>query len=133
MEKAQFITIRQDQKSCIKKRSKLSKKYLDHIYRRAANKPLSQISRSSLADEVNQMLIEDGVFKNGKQVSISKSQINRILKKMFRNPRKIKKVFYLNEGYKRKRIKFCEKLLKKRIQGKNIFLSDETKIVASNL
>ena len=34
----------------------------------------------------------------------------------------------MTEAHKRKRVKFCEKLLKKRIQGKNIFFTDETTI-----
>ena len=71
--------------------------------------------------------------KNGKLLSISKRQVNNILREKYGKPLKIKKVFYLNEESKRKRMEFCQKIIDMEIDGKkldgiNIFFTDETKI-----
>ena len=47
-------------------------------------------------------------------------------KKKYGKTRKIRSVFYLTNVHKQKRIDFCKKLLKKGIEGKNIFFTDET-------
>ena len=71
--------------------------------------------------------------KNGKLLSISKRQVNNILKEKYGKPLKIKKVFYLNEDSKKKRMEFCKKIVEmeidgKKLEGKNIFFTDETRI-----
>ena len=110
-----------------KTRSKLPQKYIDYILKKAANKRITEISGRRLADEVNNKLIKDGIKnKNGSFLTISKSQVNRILRRKYGKTRKIRSVFYLNNTHKQKRIDFCKKLLKKGINGKNIFFTDET-------
>ena len=112
-----------------KKRSKLPPHIIEYIYREAANKKISEINGRVLAEKVNKKLIKDNILdKKGKQLSISKSQINRILRQKFGKPRQIKKVFYLNKNHYEKRVKFCKKLLKMKFKGKNFFFTDETKI-----
>lgn len=86
-----------------------------------------------LAEKVNRKLKNKNILikkgkKKGKPLTISKSQINRILKEKFGKARKVRKVFYLNEDHQKKRIKFCKKLLKMKFEGKNFFFTDETKI-----
>ena len=71
--------------------------------------------------------------KNGKLLSISKRQVNNILREKYGKPLKIKKVFYLNEESKKKRKEFCQKIVDMEIEGKklegiNIFFTDETRI-----
>ena len=68
-----------------------------------------------------------------KMVSISKRQVNNILREKYEKPLKNKKVFYLNEESKRKRMELRQKILDMEIDGKkldgiNIFFTDETKI-----
>ena len=46
------------------------------------------------------------IDKKGKLLSITKSQVNRILKEKYRKPLKIIKVIYLDEATKEKRLKF---------------------------
>ena len=61
-------------------------------------------------------------------ISISKATVCRILKNEFGKPRKIRKVFFLNEKQKDQRLEFCHEILKRGIRGDQIFFSDETKI-----
>jgi hypothetical protein len=71
--------------------------------------------------------------KNGKFLTITKSQVNRILREKYGKPLKIRKVFYLNEAAKKKRLEFCQNIIQKGLEGKNIFFTDETRIdTASN-
>ena len=71
--------------------------------------------------------------KNGKLLSIIKSEVNNILREKYDKPLKIKKVFYLNEEAKEKRMDFCKKIVEmklgwKKLEGLNIFLKDKTRI-----
>ena len=79
--------------------------------------------------KINKMLEKDNVLdKKGKLLSITKSQVNRILREKYGKPLKIKKVFYLNEEAMGKRLEFCKKIIDMNLEGKNIFFTDETKI-----
>ena len=56
-----------------------------------------------IAIKINQKLKKDNaVDKNGKLLSITKSQVNRILREKFGKPLKIRKLFFLNEEAKKK-------------------------------
>ena len=118
----------------IKKASKLPKKFIDEIYKMASNKTTREMPRGLIAIKINEKLKRQNIRdKNGKLLSISKSQVNRILKKKFWKPLKIRKVFYLNEDAKKKRLTFCQRILEmefegKKLEGKNIFFTDETKM-----
>ena len=87
-----------------------------------------------IAIKINEKLKKNNELdKNGKLLSISKRQVNNILKEKYGKPLKIKKVFYLNEDSKKKRLEFCKKIIDSEIDGKkldgiNIFFTDETKI-----
>ena len=61
-------------------------------------------------------------------LSISKDSVNRYLKKAFGKIRKNHKVFHLTKKQKIQRVKFCQNILDKMINGKNIFFIDETQI-----
>ena len=87
----------------VKRTSKLPKKYIDKIYEMASNKTTREMPGGLIAIKINQKLKKDNaVDKNGKLLSITKSQVNRILKEKFGKPLKIRKVFYLNEEAKKK-------------------------------
>ena len=47
---------------------------------------------------------------------------------MFGRPRKIRKVFYLTKEQMKKRVNFCKSILSKKLSGKQIMFTDETKI-----
>ena len=87
-----------------------------------------------LAIKINEKLKKNNELnKNGKLLSISKRQVNDILKEKYGKLLKIKKVFHSNEDSKRKRMEFCQKIIDMEIDGKkldgiNIFFTDETKI-----
>ena len=66
--------------------------------------------------------------RDKRNMTISKATVCRILKAEYGTPRKIKKVFYLNEKQKDERLKFCKMILDRGITGKQIFFTDETKI-----
>ena len=40
----------------------------------------------------------------------------------------MRKVFYLNEEAKKKRVEFCQKIIQMNLEGKNIFFTDETRM-----
>ena len=87
----------------VKRASKLPKKYIDKIYEMASNKTTREMPGGLIAIKINQKLKKDNaVDKNGKLLSLTKSQVNRILKEKFGKPLKIRKVFYLNEEAKKK-------------------------------
>ena len=80
-----------------KKRSKLPQEFIDYIYKEAANKKLSEVNGRLLAEKVNRKLKNKNILikkgkKKGKPLTISKSQINRILKEKFGKKRKVRKV-----------------------------------------
>ena len=82
---------------------------------------------------MNRLKKNNELNKNGKLLSVSKRQVNNILREKYGKPLKIKKVFYLNEESKKKRKEFCQKIVDMEIEGKklegiNIFFTDETKI-----
>ena len=82
-----------------------------------------------IAIKINNMLQNDNVlYKNGKLLPITKSQVNRILKDKYGKPIKVRKVFYLNETAKKKRLEFCQKIVQMGIEGKNILFTDETRM-----
>ena len=61
-------------------------------------------------------------------MTIEKTAVNKYLKSVLGNQRKVRRVFYLNDMQKKERVKFCENILEKRIRGEHIFFTDETKI-----
>ena len=81
------------------------------------------MSASRITKLINLILKRDK-----RNMTISKATVCRILKAEYGTPRKIKKVFYLNEKQKDERLKFCKMILDRGITGKQIFFTDETKI-----
>ena len=112
----------------IKKR-KLPDKYIQKIIGLAKDKTTSTMSSARITKYINLMLQRDKM-----NMTISKATVCRILKKEYGKPRKIKKVFYLNQKQKEQRLKFCQMILEKGIKGEQIFFTDETKIeMGSNI
>ena len=75
-----------------------------------------------IAITINNQLKKDNILdKNGKNLSITKSQVNRILREKYGKPLKVRKVFYLNEDAKKKRLDFCKNIIQMNLEGKNIF------------
>ena len=103
-----------------KRRRKLEDKYIKEIIALAENKTTSSMSSNKIANIINKKLKEDGL-----NLSITKMTVCRILNKELGKPRKIKRVFYLSEKNKTKRVEFCKKMLEKDISGKNILFTDE--------
>ena len=118
----------------IKRASKLPQNYIDKIYELASNKTTREMPGGLIAIKINNLLKKDNILdKNWKILSITKSQVNRILREKFGKPLKVRKVFYLNEEAKKKRVEFCQKIIQMDLEGKNIFFTDETRIdTASN-
>ena len=113
----------------IKRASKLPQKYIDKIYEMVSNKTTREMPGGLIAIKINNMLKKDNVLgKNGKLLTITKSQVNRILKDKYGKPLKVRKVFYLDENAKKKRLEFCQKIIQMGIEGKNIFFTDETRM-----
>ena len=99
-------------KSSQSRRKKLDKIYIDKI-----------ISLRKFANIMNAQFQKEDI-----NLSISKGTVNCYLKEAFGKPRKIHKVFHLTKKQKIQRVKFCQNILDKMINGKNIFLTDETQI-----
>ena len=113
----------------VKRNSKLPTKYINKICELASNKTTREMPGRLISIKINKMLEKDKIIdKKGKLLSITKSQVNRILKEKYGKPLKIKKVFYLDEDAMDKRLKFCKKIIDMNLEGKNIFFTDETKV-----
>ena len=105
----------------IKSSSNLQQKYIDKIYELPSNKATREMSGGLIAIIINKKLKKSNALdKNGKLITITKSQVNCILTKKFGKHLKIWKVFYLNEESK-KRVEFCEKIVQSGLEGKNSF------------
>ena len=75
----------------VKRASKKKKKYIDKIYEMASNKATREMPGGLIAIKINQKLKKDNIVnKNGKILSITKSQVNRILREKFGKPLKIR-------------------------------------------
>ena len=116
----------------VKKSSKLPKKYIDKKCELTSNKKIRERPGRIISIKINKMLEKDNALdKKGKLLSITISQVNRILKEKYGKPLKIKKVFYLSEEALEKILEFCKKIINMNLEGKNIFFTDKTKIVTS--
>ena len=105
------------------KKRKLPDKYIQKILDLAKDKTTSAMSSARITKYINLMLGRDKM-----NITVSKATVCRILKKEYGKPRKIKKVFFLNQKQKDQRLTFCQKILDKGIKGEEIFFTDETKI-----
>ena len=107
----------------------MHQKYFDKIYELASNRTTREMPGGLIAIKINNTLKKDNVLdKNGKILTITKSQVNRILKGKYGKPLKVRKVFYLNEAAKKKRLEFCQKIIQMGLEAKNIFFTDETRM-----
>ena len=94
----------------IKRASKLPQKYIKKIYQMASNKTTREMSGRLIAIKINEKLKKEKIKdKNGNFLTITKSQVNRILRDKYGKPLKVRKVFYLNEEAKKNRLEFCKK------------------------
>ena len=105
------------------RRRKLEDKYINKILDLAKDQTTSDMSSARIASQINKDLEKDG-----KNITIHKATICRILNKELGKPRKIKKVFYLTQKQKQKRVDFCQDMLKKNISGEKIIFTDENRI-----
>ena len=111
------------------KKKKLNAIYMERIKRWANNKTTSARSSRIISGMINSILEKrNEKDKNGKQMTIHHTTINRYLKEYFGKPRKIRKVFYLSEEQKKKRVDFCKKILERGIKAEQIFFTDESNI-----
>ena len=103
-----------------KRRKKLPEKYIKEIIRLAENQTTSNMGSRKIASIINKKLKEDGV-----NMTISRTTICKYLNEGLGKPRKLKKVFSTNSKKKEERIKFCQKILDLKLQGKDLFFTDE--------
>ena len=110
-----------------KRKKKLSQFYVDKIIKLARNKTTSTMSCRKIARIINTDFIKRNIKQNGKPLNISFKTVSNYLKEVYGKPKKIRKVFYLNESQKKKRLEFCQKILERGIEPKSIMLTDECK------
>ncbi len=113
-------------KEKIIRKTKLEENEINDIIKLAENQTTSNMPSRKIATIVNQKLKNEG-----KNITIGKSTICRYLNKRLGKPRKIQKVFSLNEKKKKQRVEYCQKILDKKIKSKDLFFTDETKIDCS--
>ena len=116
-------------KNEIIRRTKLDEKYKKRIVELAEDKLTRDMGSRKIAEIINKELKENNVRDSrGNIITIEKTAVNKYLKKALGKPRKVRRVFFLNEVQKKERIKFCENILNRKIRGDQIFFTDETKI-----
>ena len=93
-----------DFKTEIKRRNKLNEEEVNIIVEMAKDKTTSEMSSRKIANEINNKFEAEGrIDSKGKQFKISKSTICKYLNKQLGKPRKLRKVFALNEKNKKKK------------------------------
>ena len=104
-------------------------KYIKWLLEVAENRLVSECSSRNMARVINKKLKKDHIKdSNGSQLTIGYRTINKILNKFISKPRTIRKVFFLSNEQKIKRVEFCKMILEKKWTGKEIFFTDETQI-----
>ena len=89
--------------------------YINRIQRwtKKSSYQFKELQRT-IEDMIDSVLVKRGeVDKKGKQISVHFTNVNNYLKEYFGRPRKIRKVFYLSEKQKKKRLDFSEAILKR--------------------
>ena len=94
----------------------------------APNKTTSTMSCRKIARIINTSFKKRNIMQNGKPLNISFKTVSNYLKEVYGKPKKIRKVFYLNESQKKKRLEFCQKILEREIDPKSIMFTDECKL-----
>ena len=108
-----------------KRRKKFIKYYFDKIVKLARNKTTSNMSCRKIARIINTALIKRNIKYRGKQLKIYFKTVSNYLREIYGKPKKIRKVFYLSEAQKKKRVDFCQKILQKGIDFKHLMFTDE--------
>ena len=90
-----------------KRRKKFNQFYIDKIAKLAKNKTTSCMSCRRISRIINTALIKRNVRYKGKPMKISFKTVSNYLKEVYVKPKKIRKVFYLSEVQKKKRMNFC--------------------------
>ena len=103
-------------KTEIKRKTKLDEKEINMLVTIAENQTTSERGSRKLADMMNKKLKEQG-----KKKTVGKSTICTYLKKRNIKLRKFKRVFALNEVQKKKRLEYCQAILKKKSKEKIFF------------
>ena len=119
------IKLREKKFETKKRRKKLKDIYLSRVIKWAKNKTTSAMSCRKISFMINSVLSKrNEVDDEGKPITISYRTINNYLKDYYGKPKKIRKAFYLSEDQMKKRVQFCEEILKRKINYDNIMFTD---------
>ena len=111
------------------RRKKLDASFIQKICELAENKTTSEMSSRKIASIINEDLKTNNILdKNKKPIKISHVTACSYLNQLLGRPRRIRKVFYLTKEQMKKRVKFCNSILEKKLSGQQIMFTDETKI-----
>ena len=113
-------------KTVIHRRKKLDDKDIQEIIKMAENQTTSNMGCRKIAAIMNKKFEE-----KGKKIRISRTTVAKYLKNYYGTPRKMKKVFTTNDKKKEERIKFCQKILDMKLEGKDLFFTDESQMDCS--
>ena len=92
----------------------------------AKNKTTSAMSSRKIAAIINSELENENIVdKNNKPLTINHSTICNYLKEFYGRPKKIRKAFFLNPEQMKKRIEYCQMILKRGINFDQIMFTDE--------
>ena len=116
---------KKDPTAGIKRKKKFSQFFVDKIVRLAKNKPTSSMSCRKIANIINSALIKKRIKSKGKQMKISFKTVSNYLKEIYGKPIKVRKVFFLSEDNKKSRVNFCQNIIQRFKEGKEIMFTDE--------
>ena len=108
-------------RTAINRRSKFADDDIKYMIKLAENQTTSNMGSRKIAILMNKKFKDEG-----RDLTISHMTSCRILNKNLGKPRKIKKVFSINNKKKQERIKYCNKILELKLKGKDIFFTDES-------
>ena len=90
--------------------------------RLAKNKPTSSMSCRKIENIINSALIKKRIKSKGKQMKISFKTVRNYLSEIYG---KLRKVFFLSEDNKKSRVNFCQNIIQRFKEGKEIMFTDE--------
>ena len=108
-------------KTVINRKSKLTEEDVKYMIKLAENRTTSDMDSRKIT-----MLMNEKFKKEGRKLTINHMTTCRILNKNMGKPRKMKKVFSINNKKKEERIKYCNKILELDLRGKDLFFTDES-------
>jgi transposase len=107
------------------RKGKLKRNHIKMLKKLGADKytGINHASSRMIAYKLNRL------FGRGRKTfNVSHSTVNTYLNRCLSKPRKVRKVFYLSEEQRKRRLEFAEYIVRNNIKGSDLFFTDESQM-----